>query len=547
MRLSPASRSFVPSIFRMLIAAALSTTAGAAESTERTVTADYTQVAGPRSEMWRESVGAARAAEGLRADWQEHLKIVQDEIGFRAMRFHGIFHDDMGVYTEDKDGNPVHNWQYVDLLYDALLEQGIRPFVEIGFTPIALASDPTKSFFWWKGNPSLPKDWDRWQNLVTDFVNHLTARYGREEVRKWHFEVWNEPDIKAFFYVPEGQDRTAAYLELYDRTARAVKKADPEYRVGGPATAGPKKLITDLIAYCDRTGAPLDFITFHAYGLDRQVGGLDPVGDKRYFIRPDVQGLAGAIGSGMRMVAQSSRPDLPVYITEWNTSYAKHDPVHDSYYNAAHNLGQIKETEKHPRLGSMSRWTFTDVFEEDGVPPAPFWGGFGLINLQGIKKPAFFAYKYLAALGGEELVNADPFSWVTRDAKGGVQALIFDHSYPMAEPLVQSNREFFGQVHPPLKEAPVRLELENLPPGTYQLAVRRTGFRKNDPFTRYLEMGSPKNLSRDQVAELKALTTDQPESEESVVIGDDGRFVRTFPLRSNDIYLVTLDPVPPTR
>ena len=74
-------------------------------------------------------IGAGRANEGLRADWQEQLALVQREIGFEYIRMHGILHDDMGVYTEDAHGTPIYNFQYVDTLYDALLKMHIRPFV----------------------------------------------------------------------------------------------------------------------------------------------------------------------------------------------------------------------------------------------------------------------------------------------------------------------------------------------------------------------------------------------------------------------------------
>ncbi len=515
-----------------------------ADTTPRVISADYTKVAGPRSQMWRECIGAARAAEGLRADWQEHLKMVQDEIGFRSLRFHGIFTDEMGVYTEDKQGNPVYNWQYVDKLYDALLSMKIRPFVELGFMPKALASDLTKKVFWWEGNPSLPKDWQRWQDFITAFVTHLNERYGREEVAQWNFEVWNEPDLTAFLYVPKDQDRKAAYYNIYDKTVRAVKKANPGCQVGGPAVSHKKDWITDLIAYCTTNETPLDFICYHNYGLDGSVGGLDPAGQKRYFInRNPLAQVDQIISSGPFLIAKSARPNLPTHVTEWNTSWAKFDHVHDSYFNATQQIGQLREIEKSKGIASLSRWTFTDIFEEDGIPPSPFWGGFGLVNLQGIKKASFFAFKYLAELGATELVNADKQSWVTRDDKGGVQALFYDLAYPMKEPLKQSNNEFFGNVHPPLSEAPAKLVLSKITAGKYKLVVRRTGFKKNDAFTKYIEMGSPKDMSLQQVADLKELASDKPESTETVIIGAKGLFERTFTVRSNDIYMVTLTPV----
>src|ERR1700679_2609797 len=124
----------------------------------RVISADYSLVKGPRSDVWRECIGAGRANEGLRADWQRQLKLCQDEIGFRFIRFHGLLHDDMGVYSETKDGQPIHNWQYVDELYDSLLAMNIRPFVELSFMPSALASGG-KKIFWWNANVTPPKSY----------------------------------------------------------------------------------------------------------------------------------------------------------------------------------------------------------------------------------------------------------------------------------------------------------------------------------------------------------------------------------------------------
>jgi len=115
--------------------------AGAAHAqTPRVIAVDYTRVRGPQSTVWKECIGAGRANEGLRADWQEQLALVQKEIGFRFIRMHGLLHDDMGVYKEALNGKPAYNWQYIDKLYDFLLKVGLKPFVELAFMPRDLAS-----------------------------------------------------------------------------------------------------------------------------------------------------------------------------------------------------------------------------------------------------------------------------------------------------------------------------------------------------------------------------------------------------------------------
>ena len=103
--------------------------------TVRTISADLQKVKGPHCQVFRECIGAGCAAEGLRATWQRQLKMCQDEIGFKYIRFHGLLHDEMGVYSETKDGQPRYHWQYIDDLFDQLLNVGVRPFVELSFMP----------------------------------------------------------------------------------------------------------------------------------------------------------------------------------------------------------------------------------------------------------------------------------------------------------------------------------------------------------------------------------------------------------------------------
>ncbi len=243
----------------------------------RVISVDYRAMKGPRSQTFRECVGAGRVGEGLRADWQAQLKLCRDELGFEHLRCHGLLHDELGIYHEDTHGNPLYNFQYIDMVYDYMVSIGVRPFVEIGFTPNDLATIPTSSagpdgmaddpahpghkrrvsVFWWKSNVTPPKDWPKWDALIAALVQHWTARYGADEVKQWPFEVWNEPNHVAFWSPNDNAQRMQEYFNLYAHTAQAIKSVNPAYRVGGPATAGPA-YIGELIAYCTQNNVPLD-------------------------------------------------------------------------------------------------------------------------------------------------------------------------------------------------------------------------------------------------------------------------------------------------
>ncbi|HAK90385.1 MAG TPA: glycoside hydrolase, partial [Massilia timonae] len=232
-----------------LMAAALILPLGALAQ-QRNIDVDVTQVQGKLDRMFNLSVGAGRANEGLRADWQQQLAEIRRDAGFRYIRFHGLLTDDMGVYKIDAQGKEQYNFQYIDALFDYLLSIGIKPFVELGFMPNAMASG-TKTIFWWRGNVTPPRDYGQWERLIEALTRHWTERYGKEEVASWYFEVWNEPNLDGFWAGTQDE-----YFRLYAHAARAIKRVDSSYRVGGPATAG-AAWIPEMIAYADQNKVPL--------------------------------------------------------------------------------------------------------------------------------------------------------------------------------------------------------------------------------------------------------------------------------------------------
>ena len=192
---------------------------------ERVIEADFNDVKGERSDVWRDCVGAGRIGEGLRESWRKQLAKCKKELGFRYLRAHGLFHDEMRVYDEDKAGNPVYNFMYVDDVFDFLLSIGVKPFVELSFMPEKLASGKT-TIFWWKANVTPPKKHERWADLIRATVQHWTERYSEDEVKTWRFEVWNEPDLDVFWDPGKKTTMLDAYLELYKYTSRAVKSVN---------------------------------------------------------------------------------------------------------------------------------------------------------------------------------------------------------------------------------------------------------------------------------------------------------------------------------
>lgn len=494
----------------------------------RVIEIDIARAEKPLDRFFDLSIGSDYPGTLIRADSQAHLKTAVDELGFRYVRFHAIFHDVLGT-VRIVDGRTLYDWTKIDQLYDDLLAKGIRPFVELGFTPQAMATSP-QTIFYWKGNTSHPVP-GAWRDLIDAFIRHILSRYGAAEVRQWYFEVWNEPNLDGFWERADQQ----AYFELYDSTAKTIKAIDPTLRVGGPATAG-AAWVPEFLDHVAKSGSAVDFIATHAYGVDG--GFLDEKGESDTKLSASPDAIVGDVRRVREQISASRFPSLPLFFTEWSTSYTPRDSVHDSYISAPYILTKLKASQGLAQ--GMSYWTYTDLFEEPGPPPTPFHGGFGLLTREGIRKPAFFAYKYLHALRGKEVPCSDRETLIAVEGMR-LAALIWDWEQPDQK---VSNRPFFTKVLPASVAPTARLAVTHLTPGTYRLQVRRAGYRSNDAYTAYLEMGAPKDLSAAQLEQLTGLTRDAPETTRLVRIKSDGAFTLNLPMRTNDVALVTLEPLP---
>ncbi len=495
---------------------------------ERVINVDFNNEKGALNTMFKECVGAGRANEGLRADWQQQLVYVKKACDFKYIRMHGLLTDDMAVYTEDSKGNPQYSYMYVDALYDFLLSIGIKPFVELGFMPDALASGK-QTIFWWKGNVTPPKDYQKWEDFIRNLTQHFTERYGVDEVKTWYFEVWNEPNLSPGFWTGTQAD----YFKLYQYTAKAIKRVSPEYKVGGPGTAG-AAWESEMIDFCVKNNVPIDFISTHSYGVNQ--GFLDEFGQSGTVLSKDPMSVSGDVLQSRKEIASSVKPNLELHYTEWSSSYTPADPIHDSYHEAAYILEKIKQVGT--AANSMSYWVFTDIFEEPGPRFTPFHGGFGLITIQGINKPAFYAYDYMNKLGKTELTNADSRSWVSKDDKGGVQVLLWDLTNTLPDSI--NNQNYFIQDLPAKSKGKVTVNLSHVPAGKYAMEIYKVGYRVNDAYTSYVDLGRPGQLNKQQVEELKNQNDGSPVLTELIEVDGNGIFSKEFDIRENDVIMLSL-------
>ncbi len=456
-----------------------------------TFTIDARRGVGSFPHFWETMVGSGRANLALRSDYHADLDEVHQRTGMESVRFHGIFDDDNGVCRLNSRGDVIYNFQYIDQIYDSLLEAGVRPFVELSFMPQALASGG-KTVFSYKANVTPPKDMGAWMQMVTTFARHLFDRYGGGELSRWMFEVWNEPSLD---FWAGTQDQ---YFELYRRTATALKAVDKRLRVGGPATAQ-AAWASEFISYCAKQNAPLDFFSTHIYANDPQA---KVFGRETNYAIEDVIPLA--LRKVRSQIESSPMPHLPVYISEWNSTFMNESAITDTSYNAAfitHTLDRCRGLAE-----AMSYWCFSDVFEEQGVEPDIFYGGYGLIAMRRIPKPSLHAFTLLHRLGHERLAVGQGPAMATLRSDGSVAVMVWN--------LGARDKQGKPEPGPPL---PLRIVIRGLG-NRNKLQITHADDAHGSALEAYRQMGSPQYPTVQQIDELRKAAA-LPAPDHSLVAG----------------------------
>jgi xylan 1,4-beta-xylosidase len=435
---------------------------------QQPATIDTQAAARPFPHFWEQMFGSGRAILSLRDDYRSDLRTVRDATGLQYVRFHGIFDDEVGVYDKG-----AYNFSYVDQIYDGLLANNVRPFVELSFMPKDLAASQTPHAFWYKPLPNPPKSYNAWGELIGRFARHLVDRYGIDEVSQWYFEVWNEPNIDFW----TGNPKQSTYFQLYDAAVKALKSVSPRLRVGGPSTAQ-AAWVDAMIAHAVQANVPLDFVSTHVYANDSP---QDVFGTPGPINRFDM--VARSVKKVYDQVKVSARPNLPIIWSEYNASYANEPPVTDAAFMGPWLANNIRLCDGMQTM--MSYWTFSDVFEEQGVIKTPFYGGFGLLAERGIPKPAFHAFQLLHRLGTQRIPVDTPWILATRRDDGALVIAAWNYSAP----------EDAG------KPMNARIQFRGAHGG--QARITTIGPLQGSPLPAWEAMGKPASPTREQTVQLQ--------------------------------------------
>ena len=472
------------------------------QSSPEEITIDAHAPTTPFPHFWEKIFGSGRAVLALRDDYRKDLDAVHQVTNFEAVRFHGILNDEVGLYDPDRQvKNPglaaeaaqfnesIYNFSYIDQIYDGLLVHHVRPFVELSFMPKRLSSDQAAVHpFWYHPNVAPPRDYLAWDAMITALARHLIERYGIDEVATWYFEVWNEPNLDFW----GGRPNQATYFELYDHTARALKAVSPRLIVGGPSTAQ-AAWIPEFLAHTKKEKVPVDFASTHVYANDTAKDILHT--DENI---PRDRMVCRSVQKVHEEIAHSPYPTMPLLFSEYNASYANEPDVTDTVYMGPWLATTISQCDG--LTEAMSYWSFSDVFEEQGVVRTPFYGGFGLVAEDNIPKPAYNAFAMLHRLGTQRIAIASKpeDALATRNADGSLAVAVWNYAPPYGTGM--------SYTPPPAKVGTpktIRLKITGVRPAA-MVMLWQLDSEHGNVVKAFDAMGRPAYPTRRQIEELRA-------------------------------------------
>ena len=461
------------------------------------------------------------------------------------------------AYTEDANGKPIYDWTIIDQIFDTYVKRGMKPMAQIGFMPEALSTHPEPYRHNWQPDNKYggiftgwaypPNNYQKWSELVYQWVRHSVDRYGQKEVESWYWELWNEPNIEYW------KGTTEEYIKLYDYTADAVKRALPTARMGGPEVTGPAwdKSETFMRAFLDhivrgknavtgQTGAPLDFITFHAKGEPKLVSGAIQMNMGKQF---------RDIDRGFEIVASyPSLRQLPIVIGESDPEGCaacsedfhpqnayRNGTVYSSYTAASFARKSDLASARGVNLLGAVTWAFE--FEDQ-----PWFRGFRDLATNGVDKPVLNVFRMFGMMTGNR---------VTTTGGSGYDATQIRDNSVRQQPDVNALASTSGKSaaimvwnyhddNLPAPDAPVTVTISGLPGRTVQLTHYRIDKQHSNAYEVWKKMGSPQTPTTAQVTELERAGQLQTLGQPKSIPVRNGGAVVDFPLPRQGVSLLKL-------
>lgn len=492
---------------------------------------------------WKTFLTVGSAKQLLYKKIQDILCTLQQRVGYRYIKFHGILSDEMHVYHKLRDGSVLYSYVFVDEALDFLMSIHLKPLVQLSFMPKALAADPEKTCFGYISSP--PADIKSWCALVTDFTKHLIARYGIEEVRSWPFSIWNEPDTN---YNMFGFSSDEEFYEFYLATYQAVKAVDSQLSIGTPSnyylTQYEDHWIVSFYEWCTEHGCIPDFFNMHFYSTSFSAPLLDefevPEFTQRISLSEDENIFHTFVQQIHNVAKRLGREDIPIYLTEWNSSPSHSDLLNDTCFVSCYIIKNILEN--YDKLDSFGFWCLTDFLEESPLTPQTFQGELGMITYNGIPKASFYAFLFLNKLG-DELMTCDDGMFLTR--KGDSYQLIlynykhFSSLYAQGEKFDMTHTNRYTTFAPE-ETSEMNITIANPAYTLYQVSEYSLGRHSGSSYDKWVELGAIEPEDDDDITLLKNLST--PAVSKYQLSTDDGQLKISSVLEQLEVKLFLFKP-----
>lgn len=432
----------------------------------------------------------------LRRDVQEHLAMAKSDLGLRHVRAVGMFDQPFWVYDRnpanfgnaDRQDERRTNWRVVDYAFDSLQSIGLNPVLTLCFTPIGLASG-TQTVFDTRSNITPPKDWKEWERLVGDCVRHCLERFGPTVVRNWYVEVWNEPNLSGFW--TGGQQ---GYWELYKRVYSTVKSIEPTLKIGGPSSAR-GEWVREMLEFGSQNNCLPDYVISHCYNNDNIGTGapLSPFEGPKQDRETKSPSFTVGVVKGIRKIIRDFGYKGEFHMNEWGLSWHPFNPVRETANEAAFIVKTMNEVSQ--VADYFAYWCLSDVYNQMGYGREAFHGNYGMISLDGLKKPAYFTHELLNRLGDQQVsvqgkgLNESVNAFASR-SKQGIQ--VFAYRFDIEYEVGMMVRKYRTEIELPPEIDPSTLKLFKI------------DSQNNNLINQWHAIGSPTYLSKNEKESLLA-------------------------------------------
>lgn len=480
---------------------------------------------------------------------QQMLYQLQQDIGFRYIRFHGLLDDEMMFYSENECGEPKLCFTYIDLVIDYLLSINLKPFMELSFMPSQLASDRTRTMFFIGSVISLPKDMKKWTYVIHELLIHITSRYGKKEVESWPFFLWNEPDAIKMF----GFENSNDFFIFYQETYKTIKEFDSYIRFGSPPVfsttlVGINNWMDKFIDFCKSNNCLPDFITTHFYPLHLSLGEAtttpkqDYLREKKYLKYDQSESaLKDSIFASLKRMKKNNWGTDKLYLVGWNSSVSHNELLNDTVYKAAYIAKNLSEN--YDNLESFGYWQASDFIEEVKMEDQLYHGGLGLFTYNGIKKSHYYVFQMFSQLGNKLIGKGNNF-FATKN-NDSIQIILYNYQHYSK---LYASGELFDMTFknrytpfPKPKILKVVVPIINLLENNYQITETIVNQNYGSSFDKWVELGGLPLESKKDIEYLKSVSV--PKIQKKILCIENNVLTITAELMPHEVRLIEIKPL----